>query len=114
MSDPPSHIIPLPFFAHFPKFSTISAIIRLFLFLLKPSRKITILSPLIREHHDSYLYYLDTHSVIETTEQPPFSIPFISPINQLDTFRKKIHPHNIFIPIAHVFTTFLNNVQEKK
>ena len=31
---------------------------------------------LIREHHDSYLYYIDTHSVVETPDEPPFSIPF--------------------------------------
>ena len=28
-------------------------------------------------------------------------------------FKKNIHPNNIQIPIAHVFTTFLNNLQEK-
>ena len=69
--------------------------------------------PLIREHHDSYLYYIDTHSLVETPDEPPFSIPFTSPINHSDTFRKNIHPHNVYIPIANVFTTFLNNLQEK-
>ena len=70
-------------------------------------------TPLIREHHDSYLYYIDTHSLIPNSDEPPFSIPFTSPTTRSDTFRKNIHPNNIQIPIAHVFTTFLNNLQEK-
>ena len=71
-------------------------------------------TPLIREHHDSYLYYIDTHSLIPNSDEPPFSIPFASLTTRSDTFRKNIHPKNIQIPIAHVFTTFLNNLQEKK
>ena len=70
-------------------------------------------TPLIREHHDSYLYYIDTHSLIPNSDEPPFSIPFTSPTNRSDTFQKNIHPNNIQIPIAQVFTTFLNNLQEK-
>ena len=42
--------------------------------------------PLIREHNDSYLYYIDTHSVVETPDEPPFSIPFTSPLNPSQTF----------------------------
>ena len=42
-----------------------------------------------------------------------FSIPFTSPTTHSDTFQKNIHPNNTQIPIAHVFTTFLNNLQEK-
>ena len=70
-------------------------------------------TPLIREHHDSYLYYIDTHSPIPNSDEPPFSIPFTSPTTRSDTFQKNIHPNNIQIPIAHVFTTFLNNLQEQ-
>ena len=44
--------------------------------------------PLIREHNDSYFYYIDTHSVVETPDQPSFSIPFTSPLNPHGTFRK--------------------------
>ena len=69
--------------------------------------------PLVREHHESYLYYFDTHSLVATPDEPPFSIRFTSPINHSDTFRKNIHPNNIYIPIANVFTTSLNNLQEK-
>ena len=70
-------------------------------------------TPLTREHHDSYLYYIDTGSLVPNSEEPPFSIPFTSPTTHSDTFRKNIHAKNIHIPIAHVFTTFLNNLQEK-
>ena len=71
-------------------------------------------TPLICEHHDSYLYYIDTHSLLPNSDEPPFCIPFTSPTTHSDTFQKNIHPNNIQIPIAHVFTTFLNNLQEKK
>ena len=70
-------------------------------------------TPLIREHHDSFLYYIDTHLLISNSDEPPFSIPFTSPTTRSDTFQKNIHPNKIQIPIAHVFTTFLNNLQEK-
>ena len=46
--------------------------------------------PLIREHHDSYLHYIDTHSLVETPDEPSFfTFAFTSPINPNDTFRKK-------------------------
>ena len=70
--------------------------------------------PLIREHHDSYLYYIDTHSLVANSEEPPFSIPFTSSTNRSDTFRKNIYPNIIYISIANIFTTFLKNVQEKQ
>ena len=60
-----------------------------------------------------YLYYIDTHSLLPNSDEPPFSIPFTSPTTHSDTFQKNIHPNNIQIPIAHVFTTFLNNLKEK-
>ena len=44
---------------------------------------------LIREHHESYLYYIDTHSLVLISEEPPFSIPFTSLTTRSDTFRKK-------------------------
>ena len=70
-------------------------------------------TPLIREHHDSYLYYIETHSLVADSDEPPFSIPFTSSTTRSDTFRKNIYPNNIYIPIANVFTTFLNHLQEK-
>ena len=69
-------------------------------------------APLIREHHDSYLYYIETHSLVLNSAEAPFSIPFTSLKNRSDTFRKNIYPNNIYIPIAKVFTTFLNHLQE--
>ena len=32
-------------------------------------------TPLIREHHDSYLYYIDTHSLVIFSEEPLFLFP---------------------------------------
>ena len=69
--------------------------------------------PLIREHHDVYLYYIDTHSLVANSEEPPFSFSFTSSTNRSETFRKNIYPNKIYISIANVFTTFLKNLQEK-
>ena len=71
-------------------------------------------TPLIREHHDSYLYYIETHSLVLNSEEPPFSNPFTSFTTRSDTFRKNIYPNNIYIPIANIFTTFLNHLPSKK
>ena len=70
-------------------------------------------TPPFREHHDFYLYYIDTHSLVANSEEPPFSIPFTSLTTRSDTFRKNIYPNNIYISVANVFTTFLNHLQEK-
>ena len=126
MSDPPSTLIPLPFVfdnTHHRVTRNLSQTLSEFLinlinstvplsFETFPEDIYTI--PLIREHHDSYSYYIDTHLIVETPDEPPFSIPFTSPINHSDTFRKNIHPNNICISIAQVFTTFLNNLLEKR
>ena len=34
-------------------------------------------TPLIREHHDSYLYYIDTHSLVANSEEPHFLFPLL-------------------------------------
>ena len=57
----------------------------------------TYTTPLIRDYHDSYLYYIDTHSLIPNSDEPPFSISFTSPTTRSDTFRKNIHPNNKII-----------------
>ena len=44
-------------------------------------------TPLIREHHDSNLCYIVKQSVMETPDEPPFSIPITSPLNHSDIFR---------------------------
>ena len=80
MSDPlPSPLFPLPFAfdtTHYRITRELSNTIPKFLrnliynsfvplsFETYPEDIYTI--PLIREHHDSYLYYIDTHSVVET------------------------------------------------
>ena len=69
--------------------------------------------PLIREHHDFYLYYTDTHSLTSTPHEPHFSLRFTSPRHSTNTFRKNINPSSLYIPIAHVFTTFLKNLSEE-
>ena len=69
--------------------------------------------PLIRKHQDSYFNYIDIQSLVETPDEPSFSIPFTSPLNSDETFCKNIIPTNIYIPIAHVFTGFLKNVSKK-
>ena len=68
---------------------------------------------LIREHHDSYLYFLDTQLLVETPDEPSFSIPFTSPLNSTETFGKNVYATKICISIAHVFTAFLKNFSEK-
>ena len=126
MSDPPP-LIPLPFvfdISHHRITRELSRTISKFLnnlihnstvplsFETFPEDIYTI--PLICEHHDSYLYYIDTQSVVETPDEPPFSIPSTSPINPSVTVRKNIHLLiSIYIPIAHIFTSFLNNHLEK-
>ena len=69
--------------------------------------------PLIREHQTSNFYYIDTHSLIETPDEPSFSVPFTSHLNSTETFCKNIYPTNVYIRIAHVFTTLLKNFSEK-
>ena len=59
--------------------------------------------PLIREHHDSYLYYIDTGSLLPNSEEPPFSIPFTSQTNPSDTFRKKTSILIIFIFLSPMY-----------
>ena len=126
MSDPPSLLIPLLFVCEntFQRITreqshTLSKFLNNLIynstaplsFETYPEHIYTI--PLIHERHDSCLYYIDTHSLVETPDEPPFSITFTPPINHSDTFRKNIHPHNIDFPIANVFTTFLNSLHEK-
>ena len=43
---------------------------------------------LIRQHHDSCLFYIDTNSLTFNPDEPPFSLPFTSPLHATNTFRK--------------------------
>ena len=101
MSDPPSPLLPLPFSfndTHHILSRDNAHILSKFLKNLIHNSTVPLYFetyqdniytiPLIREYHDSYLYYNDTHSVVETPDQPSFSIPFTSPLNPHGTFRK--------------------------
>ena len=91
MSDPPSPFIPLPFVCdntHHRVTRELSQILSKFLNNLIYNSTVPLsfenflediyTIPLIREHHDSYLYYIDTHSVVETPEEPSFlSLPLL-------------------------------------
>ena len=65
--------------------------------------------PLVREHHDSYLYYIHTHTLIEDSSFLPISIIFNDNTN---IYTKHIYPSNIFLPISQVFLAFLSKIEE--
>ena len=65
--------------------------------------------PLVREHHDSYLFYIATHSLDQEDHNRPFSLYFQT-LNE--TLVKNIYPNNIFMPIADVFSHFLTQLEE--
>ena len=69
--------------------------------------------PLIREHLDTYLFYIRYRNTALTTEFPTFQISFPqqgSSSHQL--YRRTINPINLLTPIKEVFQTFLNHVKE--
>ena len=124
MSDPPSPLIPLPFACDNtsqPITRELSHTLSKFLnnliynstaplsFETYPEDISTI--PFIREHQDSYLHYIDTHSLVEAPDEPPFSIPFTSPINHSDTLRKTsilklfIFPLRMYLPPFSITST---------
>ena len=69
--------------------------------------------PLIREHLDSYLFYIRHRSTIASTEYPSFQITFPhQETSSIRTYREIINPINLQIPIQEVFHAFLNKVKE--
>ena len=69
--------------------------------------------PLIREHLDTYLFYIRYKDLTITTEYPAFQISF--PQQRPDSshiYRRTINPINIQVPIKQVFHAFLNNVKD--
>ena len=69
--------------------------------------------PLIREHLDTYLFYIRYRVTNITTEYPTFQISFPqqgSSSHQI--YRRTINPINLLSPIKEVFQTFLNRVKE--
>ena len=70
-------------------------------------------TPLIREHHDSYLYHIETHSLTQDVNSTPFSIIFKT---QQSVYNEHIYPSNISIPISQVFLAKreeLNNLTDE-
>ena len=64
---------------------------------------------LIREHLDSYLFYIRHSSTTASTENPSFQITFPQQeTSSIRTYRRKINPINLQIPIQEVFHAFLN------
>ena len=69
--------------------------------------------PLVREHCDSYLYYIQYKTLDNTPSQTPFQVIFnpVKGIN-LGTFYRTIHPKNITLSIQDVFHTYMQKLIE--
>ena len=69
--------------------------------------------PLIREHLDTYLFYIGYKVLTITTEYPAFQISFPQQRpNSSHIYRRTTNPTNLQVPIRQVFHTFLNNVKD--
>ena len=67
----------------------------------------------IREHLDTYLFYIRHKSTTVSTEYPSFQITFPQQeTSSTQTYRKTINPINLQIHIKGVFYAFLNQVKE--
>ena len=69
--------------------------------------------PLVREHSDSYLYYIRYKTLDITPSQTPFQVIF-NPVKGINsgTFHRTIHPKNITISIQDVFNTYMQKLIE--
>ena len=69
--------------------------------------------PLIREHLDTYLFYIRYKVLTITTEYPAFQISFPQQrFNSSHIYRRTINPINLHVPIKQVFHAFLNHVKD--
>ena len=69
--------------------------------------------PLIREHLDTYLFYIRYKVLTITAEYPAFQISFPQQrLNSSHIYRRTINPKNLQVPIKQVFHAFLNNVKD--
>ena len=69
--------------------------------------------PLIREHLDTYLFYIRHRSTTVSTDYPSFQITFPQQeTSSIQTYRRTIYPINLQIPIKVVFYAFLNRIKE--
>ena len=69
--------------------------------------------PLVREHCDSYLYYIRYKTLEITPSQTPFQIIF-NPVKGINTgtYYMTIHPQNITLSIQDVFITYIQRLNE--
>ena len=69
--------------------------------------------PLVREHTDSYLYYIQYKTLDITPSQTPFQVIF-NPVKGINsgTFYRTIHPQNITLSIQDVFNTYMQKLIE--
>ena len=67
--------------------------------------------PLVREHCDSYLYYVQYKTLDITPSQTPFQVIF-NPVKGINagTFYRTIHPKNITLSIQDVFHTYMQKL----
>ena len=69
--------------------------------------------PLIREHLDTYLFYIRHRYTTISTEYPAFQITFPQQeTSSTQTYRRTINPINLQVHIKDVFHAFLNQVKE--
>ena len=69
--------------------------------------------PLIREHLDTYLFYIRYKVLTITEEYPTFQISFLQQrLNSSHIYRRTINPINLQVPIKQVSQAFLNNVKD--
>ena len=69
--------------------------------------------PLIREHLDTYLFYIRHRSTTISTEYLSFHITFPQQeTSSIQTYRRTKNPFNLQIPIKEVFYAFLNRVKD--
>ena len=67
--------------------------------------------PLVREHCDSYLYYIQYKTLDITPSQTTFQVIF-NPVKGINsgTFYRTIHPKNITLSIQDVFHTYMQKL----
>ena len=69
--------------------------------------------PLIREHLDTYLFYIRHRSTTVSREYPSFQITFPQQeTSSTQTYRRTINPNNLQIHITDFFYAFLKQVKE--
>ena len=69
--------------------------------------------PFIRDHLDTYLFYIRYKVLTITAEYPAFQISFPQQRpNSSHIYRRTINPINLHVPIKQVFHAFLNNVKD--